>query len=107
MANKKMDQLKESVKFNEMDEQKETEAVRSRMSKSKYKSGLRGPRDYKLTIPVPSSLNEDFREVCGLLKLSPTDQINEYLEKFVKENSGLLETVRKARENYEAQDPEE
>lgn len=101
MAKSKADQLKEKVNIPQMDEERETEATRSRMSKSRYKSGLRGPRDYKLTVPVPSSLNKEVRDICALLDVNPMDLINEYLEDFVKKNESTLKAIQKAREEYQ------
>ena len=91
------------VNIPQIDEQREAEATRSRMSKSRYKSGLRGARDYKFTVPVPSSLNQDVRDICALLDISPMDLVNDCLEKFVNENRGALEILHKARAEYSKQ----
>lgn len=95
----KKDELLGKMNLQKIDQEAERESVRGRMSKSRYKSGPRGPRDYKLTIPVPSSLNEDVRAICGITGVSVTDLINQYLEQYVKENSKTLEALRKIRED--------
>jgi len=62
--------------------------------KSRYKSGARGPRDYKLTIPLPSSLMDDVKDICAMSGTKPSDLINSMLEQYVKDNAKTLEIMR-------------
>ena len=85
---------KTEIKITETDQRIEEEAIKGRRSKKvDYLSG-RGPRDYKVTVLIPSSLNEDVKDLKAVTKRSLGDIVNEALEEYVKKNADKLERIR-------------
>lgn len=76
----------------------EEEAAKNRI-KPAYKSGARGPRNHKVTVLVPKSLNEELKILAIITNRSTGDVMNEYLEQYIRENQGKIDTFRKALES--------
>lgn len=89
---------KVTIKETPTDTRLEEEAAKNRI-KPKYKSGTRGPRDFKLTVLVPKSLNEDMKILANVLDRSTGDIINEYLEQYVKQHEDKIKKFKKALES--------
>ena len=85
---------KTEIKITATDQRIEEEAIKGRRSKKVDYLSSRGPRDYKVTVLIPSSLNEDVKDLKAVTKRSLGDIVNEALEDYVKKNADKLERIR-------------
>lgn len=88
---------KVTIKETPTDDRLEEEASRNRI-KPRYKSGSRGARNYKITILIPQSLNDELKILSSVLDRPTGDVINEFLEGYVRDNQDKIERFRKALE---------